>query len=149
MPEFEFLLKQINDKIEKANSKIQVYAIKIIPLEEERDRLEIAKKGLEGTIDIKKDVYEGSKSSLRDIILEIIRNNNAYLNRNEITELIQNNHRDYHPNYIYVTLSTLIKDGILEKDKYKKFRMRAVGPKVEGEVTTDPNENTFGSFPGL
>lgn len=102
MPEFDFLLKQINEKIEKTTNKIQQYAVKIIPLEEERDRLDIAKKGLEGTVDIKKDVYEGRKSSLRDIILEIIKNNDAYLNRNEITELVRDNHRDYHPNYIYI-----------------------------------------------
>lgn len=153
MPEFDFLLKQINEKIEKTTSKIQSYAVKIIPLEEERDRLDIAKKGLEGDIDLKpaqKRNYKRNNSSLREVILDIIKSSDAYLKTSEIIEIVQRDH-GYNNRYIYVILSKLTKERVLQKDKYNKFRMSEVGPitEVKGEITADPNENTFDSFPAL
>lgn len=151
MPEFDFLLKQINEKIEKTTNKIQSYAVKIIPLEEERDRLDIAKKGLEGDVNILEDNDNKSKRfNIKDIIFDIIRSNEGLLSYQDIRLKLSKEY-DYTETYISTKLSTLHREGFLEKDKHGKFSMRSVGPtmEVKGEITADPNENTFDSFPAL
>jgi hypothetical protein len=151
MPEFDFLLKQINEKIEKTSNKIQTYAVKIIPLEEERDRLEIARKGLEGDVIVPKDSNSDNKRfNLRDVIFDTVRNREGLLDSSDIRLSISKEY-DYTETYIYTKLSTLHKEGFLKKDKHGRFSMRDVGPapEVKREITSDPNEKTFDSFPAL
>jgi|ERR1700722_6608163 len=138
-------------KIEKTSNKIQSYAVKIIPLEEERDRLEIAKKCLEGDVILPEDNNnENRRFNLRDIIFDTVRNSEGLLKSSDIRLKISKEY-DYIETYIATKLSTLHKEGFLKKDKHGRFSMRDVGPapEVKGEISPDPNEKTFDSFPAL
>lgn len=138
MAEFDFILKQINERIEKIDSKIQELSVKIIPLEEDRDKLRAAKNGLEGK-DNSKLVINNNRTSakigsnVRDVILHIIKNSDIYLNAKQIYNEIKKDH-EYNEVYVLTSISSLALDNVIEKDRYGKFKMRGVGP-VEKDYT--------------
>jgi hypothetical protein len=70
MFDFDYMLKQMDDRIEKNSKKIQALALRIIPLEEEKERIEKARQVLAGEIPIK--IPQGGITSS---ILEYIKNN--------------------------------------------------------------------------
>lgn len=50
---FDYMIKQMDERIEKNSKKIQSLALKIIPLEEEKERIEKAKMVLSGEVPTK------------------------------------------------------------------------------------------------
>jgi hypothetical protein len=113
MFDFDFLLRQMDDKIEKNSKKIQALAIKIIPLEEEKERIEKARQVLAGEVPVRLP-----RGTITSSIIEFITNNGPVV-MNEISKsmaksgIIESTTR--------TIIYSLLKDNKIKRNKNKEY----------------------------
>ena len=121
MPDFDYLLKQMNEKIDKLNDKIQDLSVKIIPLEEEREVLETSRSVLNGDY-TKSNInkYKTKQTTLKEAIFNLIEESDSYFSAQEIVSILG---KDYNITYIETSISQFIKNGLLIKNDQKRLKI--------------------------
>lgn len=112
---FDYMTKQMDERIEKNSKKIQSLALKIIPLEEEKERIEKAKMVLSGEIPTK---IPRGEITITNYILEYIGRNSPvktlevarYCGKNGISEKTARS-----------LLFSLHKNNRIKKNKNKEY----------------------------